>query len=216
MATMSFLINAINRVLRTEKNIDASESGALFVVHSAAPYEELARDGMSFSGISTTAAAGCIALPTTAANVSLYNAAPSGGKSAIIDAFFAVAIAAHTTLGQSGLIFVLGQTSVASNAGALVIRKLNGLGTPSGSVCLLGDSGTALDAVTGVAIGWTPIGPTANAGVISVPGVVLYAPVDGRIILPPGHLLAVNVMTSNVQNTFNCGILWHERQIKLE
>ncbi len=212
---MQSLINAIHRVLGTEKTLEASESGSLFTAQGAAPFEELARSGMTFTARSITAAAGVVALPTTAAIISLFNTAASGGKSAIIDAIFAVQIAAHTTIGQSGLIFVLGQTAVASNAGALVIRKMNGLGPTSDSVCLAGDSSIALDAVTGVAIGWIPIGPTVNAGVISLPGEVIYAPVDGRLIVPPGHLLGVNVMTSNVENTFQCGILWHERQLTL-
>lgn len=212
---MQSLIKVIQRVLGTEKSLECSESGALFTAQGAAPSEELGRNGTLFTARSITAAAGVISLPTTAAIVSLFNTAASGGKSAVIDAIFAVAIAAHTTLGQSGMIFVLGQTSVASNAGALVIRKMNGLGPTSDSVCLAADSATALDAETGVAIGWVPIGPTVNAGVVSLPGVVLYVPVDGRIIVSPGHLFGVNVMTSNVQNTFQCGILWHERQLTL-
>jgi hypothetical protein len=211
---MNTLLEALQRVSRGKKNIECSEAGSAFVDYGAAPYEEITRDGKSFSGISTTARAGVVALPTTACNVSLYNTAPSGGKSAVIDAIFAVAIAAHTTIGQSGLIYVVGQTAVASSAGALVPRKLNGLGPGSDSVCLLAD-GTALDAVTGVAIGWLPAGPTVNAGVISVPGVVLWCPMDGKVIVSPGHLFAVNVMTSNVENTFNCGIMWHEKQLTL-
>ncbi len=213
---MFSLINAINRVLGTDKEVEASQNGSAFVDFGAAPYEEIIRDGKAFSARSITAAAGCVAAPTTAAQISLFNTAPSGGKSAIIDAIFAVAIAAHTTMGQSGLIYVLGQTAVASNAGALVIRKMNGTGPTSDSVCLAADSGTALDAVTGVAIGWLPAGPTSNAGVVSLPGVVLWCPIDGKIIVPPGHLFAVNVMTSNVENTFMAGIFWHEKLITLE
>jgi hypothetical protein len=212
---MVTLVQLLNRVLGTNKNLEVSESGAAYIAHSAAPYEESTRGGYAFSAISTTAAAGCVALPTTAANISIFNSADDGGRSIIVDAFFAINIVAHTTLGQHGLIYVLGQTRVASNAGALIPRKLNGKGPGSDTVALVGDSGTALDAVTGVAIGWTPIGPTANNSVVSLPGVVLYAPVDGRIIVPPGRLLGVNVWTSNVEFTWNCGVIWHEKQLTL-
>ena len=125
---MQTLVKAIQRILGTEKNLECSESGAAFVADSAAPFEELTRGGYSFSAISTTAAAGCVALPTRAAQITLWNSADDGGRSCIIDAVFAINIVAHTTLGQHGLIVVLGQTRVASTAGALIPRKLNGKG----------------------------------------------------------------------------------------
>ncbi|MFA5384143.1 MAG: hypothetical protein WC364_05690 [Eubacteriales bacterium] len=212
---MQTLVRAIQRILGTEKNVECSEDGGLHITQSGAEYEELTRSGYSFSCISSTTAAGVVALPTTAAQLSIWNSADDGGRSIIIDALFAVNIVNGATLGQAGLIYVLGQTRVASNAGTLVPRKLNGKGPGSDTVALCGDSGTALDAVTGVAIGWTPIGPSVNVSVVSLPGLVLWAPIDGRLIIAPGHLLGINVMTSNVENTWRAGAMWHEKQITL-
>ena len=213
--SMPSLRMLINRVTGVEVAGQGTPAGEALLAAGSAPYEEITRDGYAFHCISDTAAAGRVTLPTTQANVSLYNADPDGGRSLIIDAFFAIGIAAHTTLGQAGLIFVLGQTRVAKTAGDLVPRKLNGLGPGSDTNVVIGDSDVALDGVTGVAIGWTPIGPTEHNTIISLPGMVLWVPVDGRIMVSPGRLLGLNVWTDSVQNTFNCGVMWHEKKLTL-
>ncbi len=215
MSTMPTLVKAIQRILRTEKNLECSESGSLFTAPGAAKFEDICRSGKLFSVITTTATVSCTAIPTTTAGVGLFNTEPDGGRSIIIDAIFANQITCQNILSQYGLIYVLGQTRVAALSGALVIRKMNGLGPNADSICDAKAGGAILDAVTGVAIGWTPIGPTANTSVVSLPGCVLYAEVDGRIIVPPGHQFGVNVMGGDATGTWNCGVIWHEKQITL-
>jgi len=208
-------MRAIQRVLGTEKSVECNEAGSLFMAQGAALYEELTRTGYSFSVITTTATVSATALPTTTAGIGLFNTAADGGKSMIIDAIFANQITCQNILSQYGLIYVLGQTRVAALGGALVVRKMNGLGPNSDTVADCKAGGAILDAVTGVAIGWTPIGPAVNTTVISLPGCVLWAPVDGRIIVPPGHQFGVNVMGGDATGTWNCGVMWHERLITL-
>jgi hypothetical protein len=212
---MAWKIWGTNRIGGADKEIEASESGAMFVAPGASKYEDICRSGMLFSAITTTATVSCTALPTTTAGIALYNSAADGGVSMIVDAIFANQITCQNILSQYGLIYVLGQTRVAALAGGLVIRRMNGLGPTTNSVCLANAGGAVLDAVTGVAIGWTPIGPTANTSVVSLPGAVLYAEVDGRLIIPPGHQFGVNVMGGDATGTWNCGVIWHEKQITL-
>ncbi len=214
---MSFLAKAINRVLggTSEKNLEASEEGELFIAQSAAPYEEINRKGYSFHVKSTTATASVVALPTTTAGIAFFNGASDGGKSAIIDAIYAVLIVGHATLGQHGLIYVVGQTRVAAIASVFTVRKNNGYGAGASNVMVAATGGAVLDAVTGVAVGWTPAGPTVNSSVVSLPGAVLWADIDGKIIVPPGRQFGINVMSSNTENTWNIGCIWHEKQITL-
>lgn len=187
--------------------------GDLIAAQGAAQYEELARSGTMFVARSTTATVGVNALPTTTAGFGLYNPEADGGKSLIIDAIFALQITAHSVLGQFSLIYVCGQTRVAALTDALIERKMNGLG--QGSVALCAAGGAILDAVTGVAIGWMPIGPSVNTSVVSVPGLGLWAEVNGRIIVPPGRQFGVNVMAGDTTGTWVNGVMWHEKQIAL-
>uniref|UniRef100_A0A6M3XZZ5 Uncharacterized protein n=1 Tax=viral metagenome TaxID=1070528 RepID=A0A6M3XZZ5_9ZZZZ len=215
--SMPFLEKLLKRgTTSTELSAQGTDAGEKLVAPGAAEYEELTRQGYSFHVTSTTATASVVALPTRAAGIAMSNADEDGGKSIIIDAIYAINIVGHGSLGQFGLICVLGQTDVAMVARTLIPRKNNGGGPSYDSIANVAAGGsTVLDAVTGVAIGWIPMGTSASQSVISLPGVVLWAPVDGRIIIPPGRAFGVNVIGNNATNTFNCGIVWHEKQLTL-
>lgn len=215
MGGMAFLKKLIQYgTSSTEVSAEGTPNGEALVAPGVAPYEEITRRG-SFNIITTTATASVVAPGTTTCGLGIGNTAADGGKSIIIDALFALNKVGHATLGQSALIYVLGQTRVAALAGTLVVRKSNGYGAGADTVADCKAGGAILDAVTGVAIGWMPIGPTANMSVVSLPGCALFAPVDGRLILPPGRVMGIDVMSSNVENTWLIGAMWHERVLAL-
>ncbi|MFA5384144.1 MAG: hypothetical protein WC364_05695 [Eubacteriales bacterium] len=210
---MQSVINAIQRILGTEKSAHATESGELLVTPSGAKFEEITRGGYSFSVITTTATASLVALPTTAAGIGLWNSAPDGGKSMIVDAIFAIHIVGEATLNQAGLIYYMGSGREAALTQALIPRKLNSLGPNSDTVAICAAGGAIM--TSGAATSWVPIGPTANISLVSTPGAILWCPIDGRLIIPPGRQFGVNVMCNDVTNTFNCGVMWHEKQLTL-
>jgi len=211
---MQTKIRAIQRVSQAETDIEATQQGELLVAPGAAQYMEIARQGNMFVARSTTATVSATALPTTTAGFGLYNSEADGGKSLIIDAIFALQITAHNILSHFTLIYVCGQTRVAALTDALIERKTNANGG-GGSVALCAAGGAILDAVTGVAIGWMPIGPSVQAGVVSLAGLGLWTEVNGRLIVPPGRQFGVNVMGADSTGTWNCGVMWHEKQITL-
>jgi hypothetical protein len=94
---------------------------------------------------------------------------------------------------------------------------MNGLGGGNGDTrarTVL--TATALPAATGVAANWMPWGPAIGApGAAATPGDGLWAPVDGRIIVPPGRFFAMHVLADVVGSTFQAFIGWHEKQIVL-
>ncbi len=211
----SFLMKLIQRgTTNTELEAQATDAGEALVAAGMAPYEEITRQGFSFHVASTTPTIGVTSIPTTAAAIGMYNNASDGGKSMIIDAIWALNAVAEGTLGQCGLIYVVGQTRVAALTSAFTVRKSNGNGAAS-TIALAATGGAVLDAVTGVAAGWLPIGETANITVLTLPGVILFAPVNGRIIVPPGRQFGINVMCNHIDNTFNTGVMWHEKVLKL-
>ncbi len=212
---METKVRMINKITGVPQDVQGSESGDMFIQYGSADYEEITRDGYAFTAITTTATAPVIAVGTTTAGIGLYNSAADGGKSLIIDAVFAICVTTEAALGQASLIYVVGQTRVAALAGGIVIRKANGMGPTTESVALATEGGAILDAVTGVAIGWMPIGSVVYHMVASLVGANLWADVGGRIIVPPGRQFGLTVLEADVTATWNCGVAWHEKLIKL-
>ena len=212
-------LELINRETGDPITAEANEAREQLTAAGDAKYTEITRAG-SFLYRNTTAVAAVTSLPSTATNTAFRNSADDGGPSVIIDAIFALQIGnGAATFGQWGMIYVLGQTRVTTQAvDVLIPRKNNGLGSTSGQVGTVvtqSIGGTALDATTGVAIGWMPIGPTAHAVVASLPGTQMFARVDGRLILPPGHIIGLHVLSSSATPTFIMGMMWHEKVIAL-
>ena len=212
-------VELINRETGNPIPGQANEAGEQLVAAGDAKYTDITRAG-SFLYRNSTAVAAVIALPTTATNTAFRNSADDGGPSVIIDALFALQIGnGAAALGQwrsNSVIIAKDWKSQAVDV--LIPRKNNGLGSTSGQVGTVvtqSIGGTALDAVTGVAIGWMPIGPTAHAVVASLPGTQMFERVDGRLILPPGHIIGLHVLSSSATPTFIMGMMWHEKVIAL-
>ncbi len=212
---MELLTKLINRITGLEISAQATDQGEALVAAGMAEYEEITRQGFAYHVASTTPTIGVTAIPTQACSIGIFNSAADNGKSLIIDAIWAMNIVAEATLGQCGLIAVVGQTRVAALTSAFTVRKSNGNGPGSDTVALAATGGAVLDAVTGVAAGWFPIGETANITVLTLPGVILYAEVNGRIIVPPGRQFGINVMCNHIDDTFVTGVMWHEKVLKL-
>lgn len=189
----------------------------LLVAVGSAPYRETVRMGRAFYTGTTTAVASVVALPTTAVTLALYNNDVDGGRSGVIDWVGAINIVAGAATGQSEIIANLGQTrATAPTDQALAIKKANGLG--AGTVdskmrTIIG--GTALDAVTGTAANWFPLGSAVGKpGAVAV-GPSIFIPVDGRIIVPPGRYFALHTFSDIVTDTFQVFVGWHELQMQL-
>ncbi len=210
-------IKAINRVTGDEISLKANQAKELLGARGSAKYEDATRTGKRFSFRNTTGVAAVIAIPTVATNCAFCNTDPDGGRSAIIDTIFASQVGnAAAALNQFSIIWILGQTRVAQlTDGALIPRKLNGMGPTTDTCLTVAVGGVDLDAVTGVAVGWMPACTNRNTAVVSLPGIHLIAKMDGLIIIPPGRILGLHVLAAEVTPTFAMGIQWHERYLTL-
>lgn len=212
-------LKAINRVSGDETYLQANQASEGLNAQGSARYEDLVRSGRAFTMKSTAVVAAVTSLPTTAVNCAFYNTDPDGGRSIIVDAVFAE----HTTnagavLDQSTIIWNLGQTRIIVTTmadSALIPRKLNGLGPTTDTCVRMSIAAETLDIITGVAIAWHPIGNSVNTAVTTLPGSQIWAPVDGRIIVPPGRFFALHVLSSSTGIDFNMGMVWHERRLTL-
>lgn len=190
----------------------------LLTAQGAAPYRETVRTGRAFFTNTTTAIAAVVAIPTTAHLFSIYNNAEDGGRSLVIDWVAAQNVVSTAVATQAQLLGLLGQVREAAPTDAgQAIKKLNGMGSGTNDTkarTLL--NGTTLPATTGLATNWFPLGPSVGKpGVAATPGYGLWAPVDGRIIVPPGRYFSMHVIASVVGETFQGFIGWHEVQLTL-
>lgn len=190
------------------------------VALGASPYGEITRIGRAFKTGTAAAVAAVVAIPTTACMYAIYNNEPDGGRSYVIDWVAAQNVVSTAVAGQAQILLNLGQVREASPtdatpAGALV--KMNGLGGGTSDTRMRSIlTATALPATTGVAAAWFPWGLSAvKPGVAGTPGYGIWAPVDGRIIVPPGRYLAMHVLANVVGETFVVALGWHERQLQL-
>jgi len=210
-------IKAIQRITGDEVYLEMNQGNELLVAQGSARYEDATRTGKRFSFRNTTGVAAVTAIPTVATNCAFCNTDPDGGRSAIIDTIFASQVGnASAALDQYFIIWILGQTRVAQlTDGALIPRKMNGMGPTSDTCLTIAVGGVDLDAVTGVEAGWMPACSSRNSAVTTLPGIHLIAQMDGLIIIPPGRILGLHVVASEATPTFAMGIQWHERILTL-
>ena len=222
-------VNIIARIRKTLEGIDTVAPGdteqltltpqlEMLVANGPSIYQETVRMGRAFVVINTTAVAAVVAVPTTAVNMAVYNNAPDGGRSLIIDSVGAINVVSTAIASQAQMLICTGQLrEVAPTDAALAIKKRNGYGggTPDTVVRTI-VGGTALPATTGIAANWMPIGPSVTkAGVAATPGYGPWIALDGRYIVPPGRYFATQVLAPVVGETFITVISWHESQLAL-
>jgi hypothetical protein len=228
MAT--FDVRILGRIRKLLEGIDAESVGAdqeqvamtqqleQLVANGAAPYREIVKMGRAFFTSNTAGISAVVAIPTTAVMLAVYNNAPDGGRSLVIDWVAASGTAKTAAAGQAQLLCCVGQLrEAAPTDAALAIKKANGYGQAGpDTICRTIIAGTALPATTGVAANWIPMGPSIGfPGAAATPGHGLWAAVDGRIITPPGRYFAMHALADVVGSTFIGSIGWHEVQLTL-
>ena len=151
------------------------------------------------------------AWPTTRAELVLYNGEPSNGKSYIIEQAWAANVA--TSIAAAATYTLLGQvvptgTAPADDSAQLIVSQ-------SGRASYGGLARRAVANTSyGVASKWqvlanSPAGPAASIGLSVI------AQVDGGIIIRPGGLLLLNLVTGTATGTASIGVVWTETYLNL-
>jgi len=194
---------------------------------AAAQYQEEFRRGRSFWSNNLPAApiAAVTAIPTVAYILAIWNCEMDGGRSYIIDYVWAHFVVIPAALVHMGIIGCLGQVrdvvlggaapipTVAQNVG--VIRSSNGTGAKDTRARVTIGGAPNMPATSGIAANWFPIGDSTTSAVVSLPGPGLWSQVNGRIVVPPGRVFAVHVLSSVTTTTSIMGIGWTEKQLTL-
>jgi hypothetical protein len=193
-----------------DQPIVANERGEVCVVQALPPIAELVRLGNSYFVVGTGVAP-VVALPTTAAHLSLWNGEPPGGKSYLIDAIGTAVTTTSAAAVNLGLGVQLNVTNPITNpTGAIAIKSLSGKANYGGK----GNAKASL-AVTNDSA-WHQVGTElvcANASNLTLN--VEY-PVYGRYIVPPQGMFSLASL-ANAVSTLICTpiIFWHEVQLTL-
>lgn len=189
--------------------VQLNEKAELLVAQGLPLAAEMVRKGQGWGTMSTSAVAGLVVRPSTAAALELWNGYPTGGKSLIVDrVFYFNLVSTNVVEGFSGWAMVTTPKAAPSSA-SLVVSGLSGKAY----------GGPVINAVgtTVVANGWFPWTQAYQKGAGGVvPFGATIGEVNGRIIVPPQCSLCLHVVSSLTGQTFTQGAFWYEEQITLE
>ncbi len=141
-------------------------------------------------------------MPTSRAELALYNGESSGGLSYIIDNIWFLSLTSITALSNASIIYQVVSAAALSNDTAQLINS------PIGSVY----NGKALRAVAVTTMAtnkWAVAATGTNAATASI-GFGVYAEINGGIVVRPGMTLGVNAVVGTATGTSLMGFTWRE------
>lgn len=148
------------------------------------------------------------ALPTTRAELALYNGEAAGGKCYVIDSVWCLGI---TSMAAAGSVALIDQIS--PGVAALTDDTAQLITGSTGKVAYGGRAKRALAVTTMVANRWSLLNTSISGGAATAQiGLAAWARVRHRII-KPGDTYGVNVVAGTAAGTGIMGIKWHEIQL---
>lgn len=188
--------------------------GDLLVAQSVPIGVELARLGNSYMA-QTAAVAPVVAVPTTATLISLYNGETGlQAKSYIIDSLFVMQVVVTAAIQNVGILVNQAFSPPTVPTGTITPRCLRGLKNYGGAARV--GAAVAIDATNGVVGNWFPWGSTGPGQNTLQVGTILDVPADGKLIVPPGGLLALTAIAGTATaSSVILGLRWHEVLVPL-
>lgn len=144
-------------------------------------------------------------MPTTRAELALYNGETSGGKSYVIDQITFLSLTSVTAAAGVTLIWQVGAPAALTDDANQLINS------PLGMV-YNGRAKRAVAVTTMVANKWMACA-AAEAGAAASIGLGVIAEINGGIIVRPGYTLGVNAVVGTATGTSLMGISWFEVEL---
>ena len=160
------------------------------------------------SAMQTAATAALVVRPTTVAAITVWNAESPGGKSLVMDRFFTHNLVSTTVKTFFQLWYCMHEQMARPTADITTLRGTgDGVG-PNASPVIVDVAATVLDN------GWFPAG---GEGSISETGTTPQGmaewEVKGRLVVPPGAGISLQVIASLTTDTFTTGASWYRHQL---
>jgi hypothetical protein len=203
---MATFIRGLVKGSSTEVDAVFDPLGHQFVAPGEMAYTELSRSGQGWQTMATSAVAALVVRPTNAAALEIWNG--SSTVSLVVDRIFSHELVTSTTgLGGGAGIYAMVSAPVVAGPSLTALTIVGNSGK--------GYSGATKTGVgtTVVANGWFPWGTSLkkeSAGAV-VPGGVLEAQINGRLIVPPFCSLCIHVVSGYTGDTFTSGASWYEK-----
>lgn len=143
------------------------------------------------------------AMPTTRAELALYNANPNPGPTLVIDGIWCFALTSIAAAASMTLIY-----QVAAAAAALTDDAAQLINSPIGKT-YGGLVKRAVAVTTMTANKWAVVGCSTASASTSI-GHGVYAEINGGIQVRPGATLGLNAVIGTAAGTAIIGVSWHE------
>ncbi len=188
-----------------ERPISLNERDEQLISLGLPPFTEMTRKGNGWIVLTATAFAPVAALPGVTAALEIYN--NSLGKdplSIVVTDLFGFQVLSTAATQVYGIWAMVTTQKVIPTLTALDMMSRSGRNkmTPTAASPVV----TAIN-TTVIANGWAPYGPGVGWGTAAAtPGQSLHAPIDGKLIVPPGASLCVTIVGSvATASSFHCG-----------
>lgn len=143
------------------------------------------------------------AMPTTRAELALYNGYSNPGVTLVVDAIWYFALTSQAAAAGATLIY-----QVSSTAAALTDDTTQLISSPIGKA-YSGLAKRAVAVTTMVANKWAVVGCSDTSAAASI-GHGVYAEINGGIQVRPGATLGMNAVVGTAVGTALIGVSWHE------
>lgn len=200
-----------------QQQLHMNQRGDLIVAPGLPAGAELARMGHSFMAILATPVAPVVAIPTTASLLGLWNGEPDAGRTLIVDGVGTLTVVLTAAAQAAAPIINLSSVKPAAQVASAVLPKglRAGVGAAAPTRACIVLNGTLAVA----ADNWfPPPGPTntGGLGIASTLGQVVYVDTQGKIQIPPGHIMNTNaIATAATASSILIFVVWHEVRFPL-
>lgn len=187
---------------------NGSAGTQLLVAQGNPPFNELNRLGSGWNVQTATLLQPLVAVPTNTAALEIWNNPTSGMTMSISDLFADQILSTAATQTYAIYAQVSTQKAVPTlTALSVFSNSSRQFYTPTANGRIVTGVGTTV-----VANGWRPWGSVQAWGTAAAtPGNSWSAPVDGRLIVPPGASLCLHIVGSlATASTFQVGASWFE------
>lgn len=160
------------------------------------------------SAMQSAATAGLVVRPTTVAAITFWNAEGIGGKDLIIDRLFTHNLVS-TAVKTFFQIWYCMHEAMTRPVNDITTLRGSGDGVgPNASNVIVDVAATVLDN------GWFPVGDEGSISeTANTPQGMAQWEVHGRLKVPPGAGMSLQVVSSIVGDTFTTGASWHRHKL---
>mgnify|MGYP001575059247 CR=1 FL=1 len=194
------------------QDVAVTPDGAIYIAQDVPPLAYLVNSWAMWSVGEAVLVASVTALPTTTAQISLYNNEEEGGKSYILQRVYAIVGAVPAGLSQFGIAHCIHRIKPATRPTLdIPYTSFTNMKARSGAYQGRAIFDLALTVADDL---WKPLGYSILNAVSAV-GWQADVWVDGLVIIPPGGLYSAVAVSNSTSVTTRMGFTWAEVQLPL-